>query len=448
MNKMEHMEIKQLVVSMSLPIIISMVIQALYNIVDSIFVAKISSDALTAVSLCYPVQTIIVAIACGTAVGFNTLLARYLGEKKFDYANNTMMHGILLGFLNGLVFLVLGVLFSNTFLSWFTRDAQILGLANTYIRICTMFSFSVFVQIIFERIMQATGNAIYNMVMQGAGAIINIILDPILIFGWFGLPRMGVTGAAIATVIGQFCGMMIGYWITKKKIDTLQIKMSNFSFSTDILARIYKVGVPAILMQSVLSFMTVFMNMILAPISAMAISAFSVYYKLQNFLNMAVLGITNALIPIVAYNNGAKRKDRARDAIQFSLLLSIGIMFIGTIIFQLFPKQLLSMFSANDEMFAFGIPALKIISLSFVFAGISMVLCAAFQALNKANTSLVITLARQLVILIPLTYGLMKCFGINVGWYAFVVTEILCSMYSLFEWRKMKRAVTDKEVSA
>lgn len=439
MNKMEHMEIKKLVISMSLPIIISMVIQALYNIVDSIFVAKISSDALTAVSLCYPVQTIIVAIACGTAVGFNTLLARYLGEKKFDYANNTMMHGILLGFLNGLVFLVLGFLFSNTFLSWFTRDVQILGLANTYIRICTMFSFSVFVQIIFERIMQATGNAIYNMVMQGAGAIINIILDPILIFGWFGLPRMGVTGAAIATVIGQFCGMTIGYWITKKKIDALEIKMSNFSFSTDILARIYKVGVPAILMQSVLSFMTVFMNMILAPISAMAISAFSVYYKLQNFLNMAVLGITNALIPIVAYNNGAKRKDRARDAIQFSLLLSIGIMFVGTIVFQLFPKQLLSMFSANDEMYAFGVPALKIISLSFVFAGISMVLCAAFQALNKANTSLVITLARQLVILIPLTYGLMKCFGINMGWYAFVVTEIICSVYSLIVWRKMKR---------
>ena len=215
--------------------------------------------------------------------------------------------------------------------------------------------------------------------------------------------------------------------------------MSNFSFSTDILARIYKVGVPAILMQSVLSFMTVFMNMILAPISAMAISAFSVYYKLQNFLNMAVLGITNALIPIVAYNNGAKRKDRAFEAISFSMVLSVTIMVVGTIVFQLFPKQLLSMFSANDEMYAFGVPALKIISLSFVFAGISMVLCAAFQALNKANTSLVITLARQLVILIPLTYGLMKCFGINMGWYAFVVTEIICSVYSLIVWRKMKR---------
>ena len=437
-NKMEHMEIKQLVISMSLPIIISMVIQALYNIVDSIFVAKISSDALTAVSLCYPVQTIIVAIACGTAVGFNTLLARYLGEKKFDYANNTMMHGILLGFLNGLVFLVLGLLFSNVFLSWFTSDSNVLSLANTYIRICTMFSFSVFVQIIFERIMQATGNAIYNMVMQGAGAIINIILDPILIFGWFGLPRMGVTGAAIATVIGQFCGMMIGYWITKKKIDSLEIKGSNFSFSTGILARIYKVGVPAILMQSVLSLMTVFMNMILAPISAMAITVFSVYYKLQNFLNMAVLGITNALIPIVAYNNGARRKDRAMDAIQFSLILSMGIMLVGTIVFQLFPKQLLSMFSANEEMYGLGVPALKIISLSFVFAGISMVLCAAFQALNKANTSLVITLARQLVILIPLTYGLMKCFDINVGWYAFVVTEFICAIYSLIVWKKLK----------
>ena len=225
-----------------------MVIQALYNIVDSIFVAKISSDALTAVSLCYPVQTIMIAIACGTAVGFNTLLARYLAEKKFDYANNTMMHGILLGFVNGLVFLVLGLLFSNVFLSLFTSDQNVIPLANTYIRICTMFSFSVFVQIIFERIMQATGNAIYNMVMQGAGAIINIILDPILIFGWFGLPEMGVAGAAIATVIGQFCAMLIGYVITKVKIKELDIHMHNFSFSIPILCKIYKVGEPACLL--------------------------------------------------------------------------------------------------------------------------------------------------------------------------------------------------------
>lgn len=440
-NKMEHMEIKKLVVTLSLPIIISMIIQALYNIVDSIFVAKISPEALTAVSLCYPVQTIMIAVACGTAVGFNTLLARYLGQKKFHEANNTVMHGIILGFLNGIVFAILGLLFSNAFLSCFSKDAKILSMGNTYIRICTVLSFGVFVQIIFERIMQATGNSIYNMIMQGAGALINIILDPIFIFGYFGLPAMGVTGAAIATVVGQMCAMLLGYGITKRKIKDLQIKISNFKFSFEIIKRIYQVGVPAILMQSVLSFMTVFMNMILAPFSALAISVFNVYYKLQNFLNMAVLGITNALIPIVSYNYGAKRKDRVKEAIQFSLILSIVIMVAGTIVFELFPVQLMSMFSANKEMYALGIPALKEISLSFVFAGVSMILCSCFQALNHANESLWITLGRQLVILLPLTYFLMHTFGIHIGWYSFLITEIICAALSLVLWMRIKKKV-------
>lgn len=440
-NKMEHMEIKKLVMSMSLPIIISMVIQALYNIVDSIFVAKVSPEALTAVSLCYPVQTIMVAVACGTAVGFNTLLARYLGQKKMKEANNTLMHGIGLGFMNGIVFAILGLLFSNAFLSCFTSDSTILSMGNVYIRICTVLSFSVFVQIIFERIMQATGNAIYNMVMQAAGAIINIILDPIFIFGYFGLPAMGVTGAAIATVTGQICAMLIGYGITKIKIKDLQIKVSNFKFSTEILKRIYQVGVPAILMQSVLSFMTVFMNMILAPFSELAISVFSVYYKLQQFVNMAVLGITNALIPIISYNYGARRNDRVKESIKFSLILSIGIMAVGTIVFQLFPRELMSMFSANDEMYSIGIPALKEISLSFIFAGISMILCSCFQALNHANESLWITLGRQLVILLPITYFLMHTFGINAGWYSFVITEAVCVIAAMFMWKKVKKVL-------
>lgn len=439
--KMENTEIKKLVLTMSLPIIISMVIQALYNIVDSIFVAKVSPEALTAVSLCYPVQTIMVAVACGTAVGFNTLLARYMGQKKMKEANNTLMHGLLLGFANGIVFAILGLLFSNAFLSCFTSDSTILSMGNTYIRICTVLSFSVFVQIIFERIMQATGNAMYNMVMQAAGAIINIILDPIFIFGYFGLPAMGVKGAAIATVIGQLCGMSLGYIITKVKIKDLQIQMSNFKFSTEILKRIYQVGVPAILMQSVLSFMTVFMNMILASFSALAISVFSVYYKLQQFVNMAVLGITNALIPILSYNYGAKRNDRVKEAIHFSLVLSIGIMFVGTVIFQLFPKQLMSMFSANAEMYSIGIPALKEISLSFVFAGISMILCSCFQALNHANESLWITLGRQLVILLPITYFLMHTFGMNIGWYAFVITEVICALASMILWKKINKVL-------
>lgn len=439
--KMENTEIKKLVLTMSLPIIISMVIQALYNIVDSIFVAKVSPEALTAVSLCYPVQTIMVAVACGTAVGFNTLLARYMGQKKMKEANNTLMHGLMLGFLNGIIFAVLGLLFSNAFLSRFTSDSTILSMGNTYIRICTVLSFSVFIQIIFERIMQATGNAMYNMVMQAAGAIINIILDPIFIFGYFGLPAMDVKGAAIATVTGQICAMLIGYGITKIRIKDLQIKMSNFKFSAEILKRIYQVGIPAILMQSVLSFMTVFMNMILASFSALAISVFSVYYKLQQFVNMAVLGITNALIPILSYNYGAKRDDRVKEAIHFSLALSIGIMFVGTVIFQLFPRQLMSMFSANSEMYSIGMPALKEISLSFVFAGISMILCSCFQALNHANESLWITLGRQLVILLPITYFLMHTFGMNAGWYAFVITEIICALASIIIWKKITKVL-------
>ncbi len=439
--KMENTEIKKLVLTMSLPIIISMVIQALYNIVDSIFVAKVSPEALTAVSLCYPVQTVMVAVACGTAVGFNTLLARYMGQKKMKEANNTLMHGLMLGFLNGIIFAVLGLLFSNAFLSRFTSDSTILSMGNTYIRICTVLSFSVFIQIIFERIMQATGNAMYNMVMQAAGAIINIILDPIFIFGYFGLPAMDVKGAAIATVTGQICAMLIGYGITKIRIKDLQIKMSNFKFSAEILKRIYQVGIPAILMQSVLSFMTVFMNMILASFSTLAISVFSVYYKLQQFVNMAVLGITNALIPILSYNYGAKRDDRVKEAIHFSLALSIGIMFVGTVIFQLFPRQLMSMFSANSEMYSIGMPALKEISLSFVFAGISMILCSCFQVLNHANESLWITLGRQLVILLPITYFLMHTFGMNAGWYAFVITEIICALASIIIWKKITKVL-------
>lgn len=438
-NKMEHMEIRKLVISMSIPIIISMVVQALYNIVDSIFVAMISTDALNAVSLCYPVQTIMVAIACGTAVGFNTLLARCLGEKKYNASNNIVMHGIGLGFINGLLFAILGLLFSDSFLRIFTNNPQILSLGNSYIRICTLFSFTVFVQIIFERIMQATGNAIYNMIMQAAGAIINIILDPIFIFGWFGFPKMGVAGAAIATVTGQFCAMWIGYEISKRKVHDIHVSIQHFHFSTSILSKIYQVGIPAICMQSILSFMTVFMNMILIPYSDLAVSVFSIYYKLQNFLNMAVLGITNALIPIVAFNYGANKKERIKESIHFSLILSIGIMLIGTCIFQLFPQSLISMFHANQEMYDIAIPTLRIISISFICAGINMILCACFQALNHANISLMITLLRQLILLLPLTYILAKLFGLNIGWVSFIITETLCAILSIVIWIKIKK---------
>ena len=446
MNKMEHMEIKQLVVSMSLPIIISMVIQALYNIVDSIFVAKVSSDALTAVSLCYPVQTIMVAIACGTAVGFNTLLARYLGEKKFDYANNTMMHGILLGFVNGLVFLILGLLFSNVFLSWFTSDSNVLSLANTYIRICTMFSFSVFVQIIFERIMQATGNAIYNMVMQGAGAIINIILDPILIFGWFGLPEMGVAGAALATVISQLAGTALGIYYNLRKNQEIQFSLSTLRPSKPVISRIYGVGIPSILLQTVSSVLIFGLNQILVAFSETATAVYGVFFKLQGFAFLPIIGMNNGMVPIIAYNYGAKKPHRITATIRLAVISALCIMVVAIAIFQIFPAQLLGIFQASPDMLAIGVPALRILSTSFFIGGFTIVASSVFQALGRGLLSMTIAIFRQLVLVLPLAYLFSRSGKLDLVWCAFPVAEVLAgALAGYFLWKAYRKVILPLE---
>lgn len=430
-NKMGVMEMKKLLLTMSFPIMISMLVQALYNIVDSMFVARVSETALTAVSLCYPVQMIIVAVACGTGVGVNALLSRYLGEKKYKKANQIALHGIFLAICNWIVFAILGFFFSEAFLRLFSSNEQILEMGVSYMKICTIVSFGVFVQITYERIMQSTGNTIYNMIIQGVGALINIILDPIFIFGYFGIPALGVSGAAIATVIGQIIAMILGIVITQTRIKEVNISIKDWKFDLGMIKNLYKIGFPAILMQSIMSFMTVFMNMILIPYSELAVSVFSIYYKLQQFVFMAVFGMNNALIPIVAYNYGARKRTRILQAIRFSLIISSIIMAVGTIVFELIPKELLYLFDAKENMLAIGIPSLRIISLSFIFAGISMVLCSVFQALGHANKSLYITLLRQLLILIPLTWGLAKLFGLNVGWWSFPITEAICAAISL-----------------
>lgn len=430
-NKMGVMEVKKLILTMSVPIMISMLIQALYNIVDSMFIARVSEKALAAVSLCYPVQMIIVAVACGTAVGINALLSRYLGEKKPEKANQIALHGIFLAICNWVIFFIIGLFFSEAFLGLFSSDKEIVRMGVSYMRICTMFSFGVFVQITYERIMQATGNTIYNMIIQGIGALINIVLDPIFIFGYFGLPAMGVTGAAIATVAGQIIAMLIGIVVTQRKIKEVRIHPREWRFSLKTIGHIYRIGFPAILMQSIMSFMTVFMNMILIPFSDLAVSVFSIYYKLQQFVFMAVLGMTNALIPIVSYNFGARLRERILAAIRFSLLVGTVIMLAGTILFQLMPRQLLYLFDAKENMLAIGVPALRIISVSFVFAGISMVLCSVFQALGHAAASLVVTLLRQLVLLVPLTWLLARIFGLDICWLAFPITEGLTAAISL-----------------
>lgn len=440
-NKMGVMEVKKLILTMSFPIMLSMLIQALYNVVDSMFVARVSQDALAAVSLCYPVQMIMVAVACGSGVGVNALLSRYLGEKKPKQAEQVAMHGLFLAVCSWVVFAFAGLFLSAPFLRLFSQDKTIVSMGVEYMRICTVCSFGVFVQITYERIMQSTGNTIYNMLIQGIGALVNIILDPLFIFGWGFIPALGVSGAAIATVTGQITAMALGIVITRKRIKEIHLSFQAFRVSKTMIRDLYRIGIPAILMQSIMSFMTVMMNMILVSFSALAVSVFSVYYKLQQFVFMAVLGMNNALIPIIAYNYGAMKGQRIREAIHFALIVSGVIMAAGTLLFQLFPYQLLQLFEADEEMFAIGVPALRTISLSFVFAGISMVLCSAFQALGSAVRSLIVTLLRQMVLLLPLAYALAMLSGLELCWWAFPLTEGVCALLSLWLLRDMKRSM-------
>lgn len=437
MHKMESMDIRRLVLSMSVPIALSMLMSALYNIIDSMFVSGYSQSALLAVSLCYPIQTLMIAIACGTGVGFNTVLARYLGEHNRHMASQAVLNGLLLSVINWLIFLLFGFFGSRFFLSLFTQDPSVLAQGDAYLKICCAFSFAIFFQITYERIMQATGRPMYNLAIQGTGALINIILDPIFIFTF----NLGVAGAAVATVIGQLVAMGLGILITNLKVPEIHTHLREFEWNAPLLLRILKIGIPAMIMQAVMSFMSVFMNWILMPFSGMAVSVFNVYTKLQQFVFMAVMGLNNALIPIVAFNYGARRADRIFPAVRFSLMLALGIMACGTIVFQLFPAQLLSMFNADAQMYEIGIPCLRIISYSFIFAGVSMILCSAFQALGRAAVSLWITLLRQLILPVPLTAFLVSHLGLQAGWYSFVITEIFCAILSLFEWRRVRKQV-------
>ena len=336
-NKMGTMPMKKLLATMSLPIMLSMLIQACYNIVDSMFVARYSQEALAAVSLAFPIQMLIIAVSVGTAVGVNSLLSRRLGEGRMEEVNQAAQHGILLALISAAVFAVFGLSAARAFANLFTTSADIASQAALYIGIVTVFCFGVFVQIVMERIMQATGNAVYNMVMQGIGALVNIILDPILIFGFFGFPAMGILGAAIATVSGQILAMVLGAWIIHKQIPFIHLGVKGFSFSWDICRQIYSVGFPAIIMQSVASVMTLGMNMILLPYSELAISVYSVYAKLQQFIFMPVLGMNSALIAIVGYNFGAQKKQRINQAARYSLIAAVLIMALGTVLFQLAP---------------------------------------------------------------------------------------------------------------
>lgn len=423
-NKMGVMPIPKLLITMSLPMIASMLVQALYNIVDSIFVAQLNEAALTAVSLAFPVQNLMIAVATGTGVGINALLSRSLGERKFDTANQIARNGIFLGILSALAFAILGALGSRLFFEAQTDDIQIIEYGTQYMSVITIASVGIFLQVTFERLMQSTGKTIFNMVIQGTGAIINIILDPILIFGWFGLPAMGVTGAAVATVAGQIIAAILGMILNYKFNKEIDLNMKGFRPCKETIGSIYKIGVPSILMQSLGSLTTFCMNNILLMFTSTAATVFGVYFKLQSFIFMPVFGLTNGMIPIVAYNYGARDKKRIQQTIKLSVVIAVSIMLAGLALFQLLPTSMLRLFDASENMLEIGVPALRTISLSFVFAGYCIVTSSVFQALGNGVYSLILSLARQLVIIIPVAFAFAKLFGLDMVWYAYPIAEV------------------------
>ncbi|MBQ8559126.1 MAG: MATE family efflux transporter [Tyzzerella sp.] len=445
-NKMGIMPVPKLLISMSLPMIISMLVQALYNIVDSIFVAQLNEQALTAVSLAFPVQNLMVAVAAGTGVGINALLSKSLGEKKQEQANAIARNGIFLALLSCLVFAILGLIGSRLFFQVQTTDELIVEYGTQYMSVVTIASLGVFMQITFERLLQSTGKTIFNMITQGTGAIINIILDPILIFGWFGFPKMGVTGAAVATVVGQWVAALLGIIFNHKFNKEINASMKGFRPCKETIGAVYKIGVPSIIMQSIGSVTTFAMNNILLMFNSTAATVFGVYFKLQSFVFMPVFGLTNGMIPIVAYNYGARNKKRIKDTLKLSIGIAVGIMLIGVIVFQMIPITLLRMFDASELMIEIGVPALRIISLSFIFAGYSIVCSAVFQALGNGVYSLIISIARQIVVIIPVAFIFAKLFGLGMVWWSYPIAEVVSVVVcTIFLKRIFKEKVSSIE---
>ena len=436
-NKMGVMPIPKLLITMSLPMIASMLVQALYNIVDSMFVAQLNEDALTAVSLAFPIQNLMIAVAAGTGVGINALLSKSLGEKKYETANRIAVNGILLGVLSSLVFALAGILGSRAFFEIQTKDTQIIEYGVEYMSIITIASIGIFLQITFERLMQSTGKTFFNMITQGTGAIINIILDPILIFGWFGLPKMGVTGAALATVIGQIIAAMMGIFFNQKCNKEIHVTFKGFKPCKHTIGEIYKIGVPSIIMQSIGSLTTFGMNNILLMFSSTAATVFGVYFKLQSFIFMPVFGLTNGMIPIVAFNYGARNKKRIYQTIKLSVAIAVAIMLVGLAVFQLFPATLLGLFEASEHMLSIGVPALRTISLSFIFAGFCIVISSVFQALGNGVYSLVMSFARQIIVILPVAFLFAKFFGLDAVWYSYPIAEIVSVVICIFMLRRI-----------
>ena len=442
-NKMGAMPVNRLLLNMAVPLIVSMLVQAFYNIVDSIFVAQLSEDALTAVSLAFPVQNLMIAFATGTGTGMNALLSRRLGERKPEEAGRVANVGILLAVCTSLMFAVLGFFFSRFYFSTQTDIGPIISYGTDYLSVVTIFSIGLFIQIAIERIMQGTGRAMLTMLTQGVGAVLNIILDPIMIFGLFGFPALGVLGAAVATVTGQIIGAILGLYLNHRNNTDFRLSLREMRFRWKIIGNIYAIGFPSILMVAVGSIMTFLMNQILLAFSSTAAAVFGVYYKLNSLAFMPLFGLTNAVVPIVGYNYGARSRRRITGTIRLAMIWGTAIMTIGFLLFQLIPGQLLSLFNASEYMLQIGIPALRITSWPFLLVGVNIVASSVFQALGKSMYSLIISFCRQLVVLIPAAYLLSLTGILDAVWFSFLIAEVVCLVLSLLFLKKVFHLLDD-----
>ena len=443
-NKMGAMPEGKLLADMAVPMMFSMLLQALYNVVDSYFVSRVSQDAFNALSLAFPLQSLIIALGGGTGLGVNALVARSLGEKDQETADRTANTGVVLFALCAALFAVLGVTVSGPFFRAQTDVPGIVEAGTVYCTICLGFSVGIFFQFCFERLLQATGRTKLSMITQVTGAVINIVMDPILIFGYFGFPAMGVKGAAVATVLGQIISAFIGLYINLKYNPEIHLRLSEMRWRGDIAAEVYKIGFPSILMQSVSSLLVFCLNQILLTFSTVATAVYGAYFKLQSFIFMPIFGLNNGMVPIISYNYGARRPDRVKKTIRLAAVAAMSIMAVGLLIFELFPTRLLAVFNASGEMLTQGVPALRIIATHFVFAGFCIIAGSVCQAIGNPVHSLIISICRQMLALLPAAYLLSLTRRLELVWLAFPIAEVVSLVLSAYYLRRTLRRMHEK----
>ena len=436
-NKMGVMPVPKLLFNMAIPMVVSMLMQALYNIVDSAFVGMYSTHALEAVSIAFPIQNLMIAFATGTGVGINALLSRHLGEKKFEAADTTANTGLFLAICSYILFAILGLTIVRPFFSMQSDIAEVVNYGEEYLTVILLCGFGIFGEITNERLLQATGRTVYSMITQGTGAVLNIILDPIMIFGYCGMPALGVKGAAIATVIGQCVAFILALIFNIKVNKEVNIRISKiFKPQLQEIIKIYEIGIPSIIMTSITSFLTVGMNLILKKFSEDAITVFGVYFKLNSFVFMPVFGLNNGMVPILSYNYGAKKHDRIIKTVRLGMSCAVIYMLAGLAVFEIMPDKLLMIFSASENVMNIGVTALRIIGLSFIFAGIGIVSSTVFQSIGNPLHSLLISVLRQLVIILPVAYFLSLTGSVSNVWWSYPIAEVASFILSVFFLRK------------